>query len=451
MTYPLRSAALVVAAALVTTTPLAAVAAPAAAPAPQERGDQSQADGSDARPGRSQDRRQAASLEVGPAEAFSKNAFGHSLVIDRRGDATLVWTRSVSHPAVLASHRPAGGDWGDWVVIGRGFDARVEADRRGRVTAVWSTPRDALASARTRLDGSWGPAVRLTPPVERGRAGRLRGLDLAVAPSGRAVVVWSATTGDPGTPRQLFWARRQRGAGWGEPVPVTRPGRPETPQVAVAAKGVTTVMYGVRRLGVARALVARDHVPGQGWTPPTLLGHGGYSSELAVDRAGNAVVAFDPDARRVRAVSRPAGGPWGSPETLTPPRIGVNAFDLAMNRSGDTVVVWIRGNGDVTASRRSATGPWSGPTPVAQSDRSVGMVSVAMGLDADALVAWGSFDITAAHQPAGSAWSEPTTVVADNDLVLEVVEVTTGPDGTSVLVSKKEDTALRARDVRPTP
>ena len=121
-----------------------------------------------------------------------------------------------------------------------------------------------------------------------------------------------------------------------------------------------------------------------------------------------------------------------------------------MNRSGDTVVVWVRGNGDLEASRRSVTEPWSGPTPVAQSDRSVGLVSVAMGRDADALVVWGSFDITAAHQTAGSDWSEPT-VVESRDLVLEVVDTTTGPDGTTVVVYKQEDTALRARDVRPSP
>ena len=87
-----------------------------------------------------------------------------------RGDATIVWTRSVSHPDVLASHRPAGGDWGDRVVLGRGFDARVEADRRGRVTAVWSTPRHALVSARSR------PTARGVPraPDTSGRAGRGR-------------------------------------------------------------------------------------------------------------------------------------------------------------------------------------------------------------------------------------------------------------------------------------
>ena len=263
------------------------------------------------------------------------------------------------------------------------------------------------------------------------------------------MVAWSATTGDPGSPRQVFWARRPRGAELGDRVAVTRPGHPETPQLAVAAHGVATLMYGVRRFGAARSLVARDHVPGRGWTPPTLLGHGGYSSELAVDRAGTAVVAFDPDLRRVRAVSRPAGGTWRSPRTLTH-QDGVNAFDLAMNRSGDTVVVWVHGNGDLEASRRSVTEPWSSPTPVARSDRSVGLVSVAMGRDADALVVWGSFDITAAHQTAGSDWSEPT-VVETRDLVLEVVDTTTGPDGTTVVVYKQEDTALRARDVRPAP
>ena len=219
MSHARRSATLAVAAALVAVTPLVAVAAqPGTAPpaAEQWRGER-------------QGQRQGQSLEVGPPTAFSRSPLGDSLVIDHRGDATIVWTRSVSHPDVLASHRPAGGDWGDRVVLGRGFDARVEADRRGRVTAAWSTPRHALVSARSRPDGSWGPSARLTPPAEPGGAGRLRGLDLAVARGGRAMVAWSATTGDPGSPRQVFWARRPRGAGWAIPPPATRPGHPETP------------------------------------------------------------------------------------------------------------------------------------------------------------------------------------------------------------------------------
>jgi hypothetical protein len=386
---------------------------------------------------------------VGPAEVFSTFAFGHEIVTDRRGGTTLAWTRSVARPAVLAAHRPAGGDWGEWVRVGRGFSPQVAVDRRGVVTALWQAPRHAVESARLRRDGTWSAATRLTPPVRPGVPGRLRGLDVAMAPGGTAVAVWAATTGLRGSPRQLHWARRAPGEPWSRPAEVAPPGHDAEPQAEMDADEVTTLVYRVQRRGAPSAVMARRHVPGSGWSGPRTLAPDGYRLELEVDDAGNAMVVFKPGPRRVAAVSRPADGGWHRPRTLSPSGARAGDFAFSMNGAGNALVTWVRGNDDVEALRKDPGSPWSEPALVAPSDGGAAFLSASINEEAAALVAWGYFGIDAAFQSPGSEWSEPVTVARDRDAVVEVLDTATGRDGGFVVVFKNEERALRARDVVP--
>jgi hypothetical protein len=386
---------------------------------------------------------------VGPAEVFSTFAFGHEIITDRRGGTTLVWTRSVARPAVLAAHRPTGGDWGEWTRIGRGFSPQVGVESRGVVTALWQTPRDAVHSARLRRNGSWSAATQVSPAARPGEPGRLRGLDLAVSPGGAALAVWASTTGVKGSPRQLHWARRGSGGPWRTPADVAPPGHAAEPQVEMDADAVATLVHGVQRRGEPTAVVARRHVPGSGWTRARTLAPDGYPVELEVERAGDALVVFRPGSRRVDVVSRPADGRWRDARTLTPPGVRVDDFAAAMNGAGNAVVGWIRGNGDVEALRKDPGRPWSDPALVSPSDGGAAFVSASVGEDAGALVAWGYFGIEAAFQAPGSEWSEPVTVARDRDAVVEVLDTATGRDGGFVVVFKNEELAMRARDIVP--
>ena len=153
---------------------------------------------------------------VGDAAVFSKFAFGEDLVIDHDGNATAVWTRSVSHPVILTSSRAAGGQWGSWTAIGRGFAPQLGVDAKGAVTAVWRTPRGGLDTARRQTDGDWTPVVQLTGP-----GSHVLGFDLEVAARGSAAVAWTHRVGAPGSPRQISWVHRAHLGPWTAPAALT--------------------------------------------------------------------------------------------------------------------------------------------------------------------------------------------------------------------------------------
>jgi hypothetical protein len=219
--------------------------------------------------------------------------------------------------------------------------------------------------------------------------------------------------------------------------------------VETDARDVTTVVYGEQRRGKPRAVIMQRQVPGSGWSRARTLAADGYPVELEVDRAGDALVVFRTRARRLDAVTRPVGGGWRGPRTLTPPGAHIDSFDAAMNGAGNTLVTWVRGNGDVEAVRKDPGRPWTRPDLLAPAGGP--FVSAAIDEDADALVVWGYFAVEAAVQAAGSGWSEPATVARNQDGVVEVLDTATGRDGGFLVLSKKEDTALRVRDVVPAP
>jgi hypothetical protein len=216
------------------------------------------------------------------------------------------------------------------------------------------------------------------------------------------------------------------------------------------AADVVTLVYGEQRLGEPSAVVARRHAPGSGWTRARTLARDGYPVGLEVDHGGNVLVVFSVGSRRVASVYRPAGGAWRRARRLTPPGTRVDGFDLAMNDAGNALLAWVRGNGDVEALRKDAGRPWSQPTLAAPSGGAAAFVTASIDEGSNALVAWGLFEIGAASQAPGEEWSASATVPGARNAVVEVLDSTTGYDGGFVVLTKKEELALRARDVVPT-
>ena len=381
---------------------------------------------------------------VGPAELFSTHAFGEDLVIDREGDATVVWTRSVARPVVLAASRAHGADWGSWTTLGRGFSPQVGVDAKGVVTAVWRTPKGGLDSARLRADGTWATPTHLVGP-----GGHVLGFDLDVGPGGTAVVAWTHRTGAPGSPRQISWVQRVRGGSWSTPRAVTRPGHVNEPYVGLS-NGLVTLVYGVQRPGHPQAVLTRSKAVGRSWTGPRVLTRSGYDLALVTDRAGGAMVVFEPGARSIlKSVTRPAGGRWGMPTRLSPAGVQVHRYSMAMNGAGAAVLAWVRGHGGSDAMTRGAGQGWSAPTRLSDPGTRSAMVAVSINGAGDSLATWGYFGLQVAAHLAGAPWSGAAVVEPAGDQVLEVTRPATGPGGDSLLLYKHEETALRVRDVIP--
>ena len=400
-----------------------------------------------------------ATLEWGPVKTLARNPRGESLVVDARGNTTVVWASSLRRGTVVALRRPAGGSWGRPVVIGRGYAPEVAADARGNVTVVWLTQRrgftDGVAAARRPAAGRWSDPVRLSqdrrvpgyPDDGEDVYGAAR-VDLAVSPRGRAVVAWDWGSEPRDKPWRIQSAQRAPGGSWSEPRNVTRPTGANSPQVGIAADGTAVLLYGRQPFGHPQALLARRRPVGAGWTGPVRVVREGYGPALAVDRAGNALVVFTPNFNRVKAVYGSATGPWRKPRALSPAGVQVSDYALDMSGPGAAVVAVGRNNGRVDLLRRPRSGPWAAPVRVVRPGSVVYDVLVALNRAGDTFLGWGAYGLYGKYRPTGGSWTARSTISRDTDVeVLEATYADIAPQGDVVVLWKQESRPLKVRSM----
>jgi hypothetical protein len=239
-----------------------------------------------------------------------------AVAIDRRGNAVAVWEdRMFDSGTVRAVVRPARGEWSAPVALTpervNAGAARVAFDAGGNATAVWiqdvGTVGGVVYAARRPARGTWPKnGRRLSSPTESAT-----GLDLAVAPSGTAVVAWSAYN------RGIHVARRSAGGTW-SPARLLEGGG-TNPAVAVDPAGDAVVVWEEGYASVEAAMRPRSG----DWRPTVTVSRAGADPDVTLDGAGNAVavwVRFDSHHRQIEQASRrPAGGSWGRPKTITVP------------------------------------------------------------------------------------------------------------------------------------
>ena len=296
-------------------------------------------------------------LAPAPTNTF---AGGPRLEMNAAGEAVAVWThggRSFAESSVQAALLgPRARAWGAATTLGEAGtggiapDAGIAAD--GEAVAVWSclcTAGRGPTSTRHAVrppGGAFGAAA----PLDPAGAGDLAVLDsrLAVAPSGRAVAVWSPTPGGGVTA-----AARPAGGAFGAPValfPRTILGGTNA-RIAVNDAGEAVAVWQGEGL-----LAARRAADGTWSTPERIARPGRYSysgPEVALDAAGNALVAvraFDLETYNYRVMTvalRPGAARWDQPVWLSPkgptegpPGPSAGDPSLAMNARGDAVVAW---------------------------------------------------------------------------------------------------------------
>ena len=117
----------------------------------------------------------------GVTQAFERNPWGASLVVDYRGVTTLVWGSVKTWPySIKAATRTAAGVWKDPVTIGRGTHPVIAADAEGTLTVAWVRDRNDLTTgvwaARKRVGKAWGDPVNLS--VDKAAPGYPNGGDV---------------------------------------------------------------------------------------------------------------------------------------------------------------------------------------------------------------------------------------------------------------------------------
>jgi hypothetical protein len=331
---------------------------------------------------------------LGPAyHAHDLAAGGSRVVLAMRPDST---TRpSPGAPYGTAEQRLLvrvleGGSWTRQTVLSaprrRAAVFDVDLDGTGTAIAVWvevvgwGGPGAVRASVRP-PNGRWQDAETLAPSGAREPA--------LVAGPGGALAAWVAD--EPGGGGAVWVAARPAGGGWEPPRRLAAsPSMPSRPALALNGAGEAVVAW----LQDGALLAAGRGRDGAWGAPERISGeaaaHAGVSGPAAwaaIDEDGAALVAWQsrarPDTVDVVAATRPAGGAWRAPETVSlPDERGAGAPAIAQ-RGGRVIAAWSQprgGSGAVVMAREVAlaTGAWSAPERVSAPGEIAIAPSVAM-------------------------------------------------------------------------
>jgi hypothetical protein len=261
------------------------------------------------------------------------------------------------------------------------------------------------------------------------------------------VATWAWGSDDRDVPWRIQSAYRPAARRWLDPIGVTPANGARQPKVGIDAEGDVVLVYGRQPFGHPQALMSRRRLHGgAGWTKPTMVAAEGYAPEVAVDHAGDAVVAFSPDFTSVQVVQRPAAGPWRAARTLSPVGAEVNDFALAMNGRGKALVAMGQSSGRVDLVSRPPGGPWTDPAQLARPGDPSTDVEVALNGAGDALLTWGSHALYGRYRPHGGSWGVRRTISPDAGVeVLEDTYADVGPDGNAAVLWDQEARPLKVR------
>jgi hypothetical protein len=254
---------------------------------------------------------------------------------------------------------------------------------------------------------------------------------VAVTPAGQTVALW----GDwpCSTCSAVLEAAMHPASGsWGAPVTLSTNLDLSTGGLALGVDGSGNVIAG----WVARPGDATDAVLPAGssrWGPATTLsieGNQGQAHDIsmAVNSAGAAVITFNGGLNNLWAISGTLAGGFSAPVLLAS-GAGSNHYHLigtsevALNNAGQAAVAWTVPGGHTEALTRSSAGAWSAPTVL--SAASVSAVSAAIDGAGNAVAVFGS---SYARDPAGGSWQPPASLPSGSSGGLVVAD----PAGTFV-------------------
>ena len=278
----------------------------------------------------------AASADAAAASGWSapiilspagENSIDVKVAMNARGDAVVVWHHRIDpyHSSIEVSSRAAYGPFtapaviSDWQVM----DPRVVVDKDGDATVVWGESGhdgdagDLIRASVGHAGGSFGPPVTLWK--DSGTSGG-HNICAGVDSAGRVTAFWTAADG----PAVLRYATRPPGGPFGPVGALTNPGDAVNwPSCAVSVNGDTFASWtdGLRVLVATRpagdgAFTTKVVRPFDQDRPLTSI------AGLWANARGDAIVAWseatDQSDRETwgKASRRAAGGSFGAPETI---------------------------------------------------------------------------------------------------------------------------------------
>lgn len=192
-----------------------------------------------------------------------------------------------------------------------------------------------------------------------------------------------------------------------------------TPDVALDAEGNATAVW-TRWNGSADVVEASFRPAGQPWGAPETLA-AATSPQVVVDRNGNWTVTWERSAGSdvvIESSSRAPGGSWSEPVAVTefPQGADPEPF-VAVDWEGNNTIVWVQEE-TVMSSFRSFLGEWGEPIPLSEGESFT--PQAAMDGRGDATAVWMHYDgshlvVESAYRPEQGEWGEARVVSAPGE------------------------------------
>ncbi|MFQ6012673.1 MAG: PKD domain-containing protein [Thermoplasmata archaeon] len=276
-------------------------------------------------------------------------SFNPQIAMDAAGSAMAVWYQSDGTGfSILANRFVPGVGWGTAELIENGaasaFGAEVAVAPQGDAVAVWTQfdPRASIWANRFVPGTGWGTAELIETD-----AGNAFQAHVAVDSQGSAVVVWDQNQFD-GTHSNIWANRFVPGVGWGtaELIETDDAGDARDPHVAVAPEGNAIAVW-EQDDGTGSNIWANRFVPGAGWDIAELVeteAGNAYRAHVAVAPEGNAVAVwdqFDGTRSNIWANLFVPGIGWGTAELIETDDAGdALGAEVAVDLLGNAVAVW---------------------------------------------------------------------------------------------------------------
>jgi hypothetical protein len=236
-------------------------------------------------------------------------------------------------------------------------------------------------------------------------------------------------------------------AEWLPPVDISEAGESiATPDVALDSAGNATAVWS-RWNGSANVVEVSFRPAGQPWGAPETLAEA-TSPQVVVDRNGNWTVSWERSVESnvvIETASRAPGGSWSEPAEVTEFAQGFDPEPfLAVDWEGNNTIVWVQEE-TVMSSFRTFAGAWG--EPIALSEGESYSPQAAMDGRGDATAVWKHFDgshfvVESAYRPEQGEWGEATPLSEpgeDGGSPHVAISAGAGGNGDSVVVWRGED------------
>ncbi|MBS1679683.1 MAG: PKD domain-containing protein [Actinobacteria bacterium] len=320
--------------------------------------------------------------------------------IDNAGNLAVAWQTEGSPSAVDAVYAPAGGGFGAVKQISTAGKVATEPDLAmtptGAVDLVWLEERKQtgidpvvqVMIARKRGSMEWGASGHLTnnftsTPIAFGEP--------QVEVDGtHQIVAW---TQEESHPEMIARNSNGDGNGFSEPiVGVAESGSVESPSVGIDGSGRSIATWRSFPAGPTLISIKSSSTssPTGAWAAPSTVAEGvtGFTEPaLAVTPSGFSASAWYVGGGTIDAATRPAGGAFGTPVTLTTAQQPGFEEPVMTNDGEDSVVVWNTFDHPAVAVE-DRTAPALAPTATAAT------IGSPTSFTADATDAWGPVSVT---------------------------------------------------------